>query len=315
MDFDQTGMFTRAEALAAGFTDDHLRRARAEGVLTTVRRGHFMRTEVFAALDPRARHVALARAIHSESSSGVALSHVSAAVVHGMETWDIPLEKATFTVNRSYAGKRGRRRVLHGSLIDPSELTEVDGLPVTTPARTVVDLARSLPLIPAVCLGDHALRLGLTDPLELAHAVDTARSRTGIAKARHAVQLMAAAGVSVGESRSRLHLGTLPLPRPLIAQWVYDDAGTLIGRAPFLYPEHGVVGEYEGEGLHGAELTVPQLEVRLRRKRMDEMGWTIARWGWPDLSSVHTVTERIARAFVLAASRPAPSGTFASECR
>lgn len=315
MDFELPSMFSRSEALASGYTDDDLRRARAEGRIRTVRRGHFVRTDVYDALDPQARHAALARAIHAESGSSVVFSHVSAAVLHGMQTWDVPLDKATFTVGRTYAGKRSRQRILHVAPTPATELTEVDGCPVTTPARTVVDLARSLPLMPAVCVGDHALRAGLTDATELGAALAGARTRTGIAKARQAVGFMTSASASVGESRSRLQLDTLPLPPPLLAQWVYDDTGVLVGKAPFLYPDHGVVGEFEGEGLHGADPALPSLDDRRRRKRMEELGWTVVRWNWQDLSSPRVLTDRVARAFVVSSAKRAPLGSFTAECR
>ena len=42
----------------------------------------------------------------------------------------------------------------------------VDGIPVTGPARTVVDLARAVPFAPGVAVADAALEAGL-DPAEL----------------------------------------------------------------------------------------------------------------------------------------------------
>lgn len=310
MDFELPSMFSRSEALASGYTDDDLRRARAEGVLFTLRRGYFVRTEVYRSLDPGARHLALARAIHAESSSSVVFSHVSAAALHGLALWELPLDKATFTVERTYAGKRGRQRILRVAPIPPTELMEVAGLPVTTPARTVVDLARWLPVVPAVCLGDCALRLGLTDRSELADVLSGARTRTGIARARQAVKLMSVGSASAGESRSRLQLDALPLPPPLVGQWVYDEDGVLIGRVSFLYPDHGVIGDFEGIGVFGAEPVMANLEDRRRHKRMQELAWTVVRWNWRDLSSPRALTERIAQAFVLASAKRAPAGTF-----
>ena len=310
MDFDQNHMFSRTDALARGYTDDDLRRGRASGELVTVRRGHFIRAEVYRTLDAHRRHAVLAEAIFAESSADTVFSHVSAAVLHGMETWDIPLDKVTFTIGRSYAGKRGRQRVLHGSPVPSSDLMTLNGFAVTTPARTVVDLARSLPLHPAVCVGDYALRTGLTTHAQLLTALDDARNRTGVAKARQAVGSMSPRSQSAGESRSRMQLDTLPLPPPQLGQWLRDEFGLLVARVPFLYPDHGVVGIFEGQGLYGADPVIADVDCTRQRKRMRNLGWVVVQWNWEDLAFPRELTDRIARAFVRAAGLPAPRGSF-----
>lgn len=312
MDFEQTEMFSRVEALARGHTDDDLRRGRASGLLVTVRRGYFIRADVYRTLDPHRRHSMLAEAIYAESSADTVFSHVSAAVLHGMETWDIPLDKVTFTIGRSYAGKRGRQRILHGTPVPEGDLTVKDGFPVTTPARTIVDLARSLPLEPAVCIGDYALRTGLTTHDELSHALGDARTRTGVAKARQAVSFMTASSASAGESRSRMQLDTLPLPPPLLGRTLYDEFGVALASVPFLYPDHGVVGIYEGQGLYGSEAVVTDLHDKRIRNHMQDLGWVVVHWNWEDLSTPRELTDRIARAFLLAASQHKPRGSFAA---
>lgn len=303
-------MFSRTDALAAGYTDDDLRRGRGHGELITVRRGYFVRADVFRTLDAHARHLLLAEAVHSESSSNVVLSHVSAAVLHGWETWDIPLDKVTLTVGRTYASKKGSRRVLHGSHIAADEVTTIRGFPVTTPARTVVDLARSLPLIPAVCVGDRALRSGSTTHDELMRALTEARTRTGIAKARQAVSFMTDRSKSVGESRSRMLLDTLPLPPPQLGRWVYDSSGMPVAPVTFLFPDHGVAALFEhSDAGSGAPV---DLDRSRSRKHFADLGWVVVRWNWTDLALPRELTDRIARAFVQAASNRAPVGSVGS---
>lgn len=310
MDFDQAGLFSRTDALRDGYSDDDLKRARSLGELHTVRRGYFVRTSVLDTLDASARHLMLAEATYTESSSKAVFSHVTAAVLHGMEAWDIPLDRVTLTIARNYASKRGKQRVLHGSPLSEDDVTLTRGFPVTAPARTLADLARTLPLAPSVCVGDHALRAGLVTGEQLHGAVDDARNRTGIAKARQAVRMMSSRSASVGESRSRMLLDTLPLPPPLLGQAVYGDDGTYVGRAGFLYPDHGVIGEYEGDGLYGADPAPLDIDDRRRRHYFEDLGWVVVRWNWQDLSSPKDVTERVARAFVVAANRLMPRGTF-----
>ncbi len=306
-------MFSRNDALNAGYTDEDLKRARSHGELHTVRRGYFIRTEVLITLDPHARHLILAEATFSESSSKAVFSHVSAAVIHRMQTWQIPLDKVTLTIDRTYASKRGRQRVLHGSPLPEEDFTEVDGLPVTTVPRTIADLCRTTPLVPSVCLGDQAIRAGMVTMEELHIALDAARNRTGIAKARQAVALMSDRSASVGESRSRMQLDTLPLPPPLLDQGVYDDGGARVGRAGFLYPDHGVIGEYEGSGLYGADPMPSDIASKRRRNRLEDLGWVVVRWTWQDLATPEAFTNRVARAFVHAAANKVPRGSFIAD--
>ncbi|MDJ0393921.1 type IV toxin-antitoxin system AbiEi family antitoxin domain-containing protein [Rhodococcus sp. G-MC3] len=312
MDFDQPGMFSRSDALHAGYTDEDLKRARSQGLLHTIRRGYFLRTEVLRSLDPHARHLILAEATYSESSSKAVFSHVTAAVLHRLETWQIPLDKVTLTIDRTYASKRGRQRVLHGSPLPDEDFTEIDGFPVTTVSRTIADLCRSMPLVPSVCIGDYALRTGLTTMDELHSAVGSAKNRTGIAKARQAIGSMSEASASVGETRSRLQLDTLPLPPPLLDQRVYDEEGSLVGSAGFLYPNHGVIGMFEGTGTYGADPTPPDFEGRRRRHRMEDLGWIVVRWNWQDLDTPKALTNRVARGFVRAAENKVPRGRFSA---
>jgi hypothetical protein len=165
-----------------------------------------------------------------------------------------------------------------------------------------------LPLIPSVCLGDHALRTGLTARLELIDALDAARNRTGIDKARQSVAFMSDHSRSVGESRSRMLLDTLPLPPPLLDRWLFDDDGEPVGRVPFVYPEQGVVGEYLGTATQSAEPSTHDLANARSRKTMEELGWVVVQWTWPQLDSPRELTDRIARAFVRAAALPTPRG-------
>lgn len=47
--------------------------------------------------------------------------------------------------------------MVHGAPLDISDVTVIDGLAMTSVARTVLDLARTLPMEQAVACGDRAL--------------------------------------------------------------------------------------------------------------------------------------------------------------
>ena len=90
------------------------------------------------------------------------LSHGSAAVLHGLPVWPAAVERVHVTRNRRGGGiKRGVVQV-HGAPLAAPEIVLIDNMPVTSLCRTVLDLARALPMTQAVAAGDRALALGLT---------------------------------------------------------------------------------------------------------------------------------------------------------
>ena len=74
---------------------------------------------------------------------GAVLSHDSAAALWGLRS------PASTAIDVSIASRNGRERrrgiVVHHVLLDRSEVAEHAGIPVTTPARTLLDLAAILP--------------------------------------------------------------------------------------------------------------------------------------------------------------------------
>ena len=74
---------------------------------------------------------------------GAVASHAAAAVLWALRPW----KPAAVDVTVPGRGGRRRRRgiVVHRSALEASEVTTLDGIPVTTPARTLVDLADVVP--------------------------------------------------------------------------------------------------------------------------------------------------------------------------
>ena len=83
-------------------------------------------------------------------------------------------------------------------------MTEVDGIPVTTPARTIVDVARSSPFTGAGCAADEALRRNLCSSGDLASELEAAAGRVGIARARAVVAFEEALRIDPEYSMARL---------------------------------------------------------------------------------------------------------------
>jgi hypothetical protein len=113
-------------------------------------------------------------------AAGSVVSHLSAAVVHGLPVFADQLDHVQLTRDDVAGGKRRGRLHLHAAPLDPTEVVKINGIATTSMARTVVDLARSIAFDRAVVVGDAALRQKL-DTKALADSVGRAGGRPGVA--------------------------------------------------------------------------------------------------------------------------------------
>jgi very-short-patch-repair endonuclease len=133
----QHGIVTRAQLLEVGLTDQGIARRVEDGRLHRVHQG------VYAV--GRQTLTTQGRFLAAVVSCGpaAALSHIAAAILWGLlrdRGWRIDV-----TVPRG--GQRRRRGpvIIHRSALPDSDVTVKDGIRVTTPARTLIDLADVLP--------------------------------------------------------------------------------------------------------------------------------------------------------------------------
>lgn len=281
---------------AAGFSTAELARLRRRGELVHLRRGAWLPADPD---DDAARHRLLLAATLALVVDGV-VSHASAAVLHGLPTFG-PLDR----VHLTRPDGRGKRRGyvhLHVAPLAPAEVVERDGVVVTSLARTVLDLARTLPYAEAVATADAALRLGL-DRAELAEVLGRAGRRPGIGAARRVVGFADGRSESVGESFSRVVLHRIGLPPSTLQLEVRDEAGVLVGRCDFGWEEHQTVGEFDGRIKYGRLLRPDQRveEVvwaeKQREDAIRDLGRQLARWTWADLHRERLLEDRLRRAF------------------
>ena len=243
------------------------------------------------------------RAAARELDVDAIVSHVSAIVWYGLPTWSIPLNRVHVTRSRAYGSRRSRHVHVHAATLDPAEIAVVDGVLVTSPARAVVDVARTVPFEQAVVVVDAALAIGLVDAGELTKVLERLARRRGVPVARRALAFGDARAESVGESRSRVALLRAGLPVPELQHEVRDPAGRLIGRVDFAWPDHGVLGEFDGKIKYGRVPPSPGrspgdvvFEEKVREDKLRGEGWEMVRWTWHDLAAFDQVTARWWRA-------------------
>lgn len=140
----QWGMVTTRQALSLGVDDVTLHRLRAAGLLETVRHGVHAATSSPAS-DARQEQAAWL-SLRPDTAAwerpqldpdGGVISHQSAARLHGLG--DLPNTRVEMTVPRRRTMRDPGVWLRKAELTD-AEVTLLDGLPVTTAARTIRDL-------------------------------------------------------------------------------------------------------------------------------------------------------------------------------
>jgi len=166
----QWGVVSRAQLSGAGLDKDAVARRVARGRL------HRLHPGVYAvghtALRAEARWLAAALAC----GPGAVLSHVTAGAIWDLRPASTAAIDVTVPSGAGRAAPHGVRLHRHAAL-RPEEVTVRDGLPVTTPARTLLDLAATRPRRELERALDQAEVLQLFD-LGALHAVADGRAGT-----------------------------------------------------------------------------------------------------------------------------------------
>jgi hypothetical protein len=279
------GVFTRAEALAAGYSHAEIVARLRRGTWLTIRRGVYAAAE--CSTTDRAR-MAAALAVLPRTS---ALSHRSAAVLHGLPLVGTETPVAEVTVPGA-AGRRRRDLVVHGRSLPTDHVEHKFGMRVTTLARTAVDLARQLPFHASVTVADAALRAGAAP--DVLHQLVTELVGPFSRRARRALAFADGRAESPGESLSRVAIASHGLPVPELQVPVANGGGAVIARVDFLWRRERTIGEFDGK-LKYASPDVLWAEKR-REDALRALGFTVVRWVWQDVWSDFATTAARLRA-------------------
>jgi hypothetical protein len=290
----------RRLAVAEGWSDDELARHVRGGDLTRLRRGAYLTGT--DALTSEARHRLLVSATMASLRRPAVVSHQSAAVLHGLPLWGVRLDRVHVTRRPPASSEVGRCLRSHVARLADHEVVEVDGLPVTDPARTALDLARSLPLEPAVVVLDAALHLKMVQHPLLADRAQEMTGTRGSRAATRALDMADARSESVGESRSRVLLHRLGLAPSTLQRIIRSGSRRELARVDFAWEEERVVGEFDGRVKYGRALRPGQdpgeavFEEKRREDAIRDEDWGVVRWIWPELVPGTVVGDRVRRA-------------------
>lgn len=288
----------RRRALIDGFTDADLQRLVRKGEWNRLRRGAYLPGKLPTNL--ATRHRLLVHATMRGLRSTAVVSHQSAAVLLGIPLWNVPLDTVHVT-RRPGATTRDRSRLrVHVARLRDDEIVHIGGLDVTSPVRTALDLARSLPFEPAVVALDASLHCRLIDHDQLRQRLFDLAGTPGSRAAARAIAFADSRSESVGESRSRVVLHSLGVTPPTLQLPITTALGT--SRVDFGWEQERVVGEFDGLIKYGRLLRPGQtpgdavIDEKLREDAIRAENWAFVRWIWADLSSPVRLARRIQQA-------------------
>lgn len=303
------GPFTAAQAHTAGFSKSDIRRLLRGGSWMALRRGVYIDAEALASVadDPRRRHaLEIAGLLLIVECDAVACG-TSAARLLGIETLTPPsAELAIVTGDHDVKGARRDGYVLRSAALPAHHRRVLNGVPVTSPARTAVDIARWSPLVDGVVVIDSVLRQCLATQRELHEVLCVSHSWRGIAGARRAIELSDRKADSVLESVSRvaMHEQGIPAPR---TQVLLGDRDGPFAQADFLWDEFRVIGEADGlakyEPSDGRTTREIMRAEKRREARLLDLGYDVVRWGWEDARDSPRLAARLRAAFARGAAR------------
>ena len=213
-----------------------------------------------------------ARAAWLYSRGKAVVAGVGAAAIHGSR-WisaDQDAELIWAEHRRMFDGLR-----IGFDKLAPNEIETVDGLVVTTAARTAYDLGRRAPFGTAVARLDALCRatgVGTSDITRLAERHGGAR---GIVQLRAVLDVVDAGAESPQETRTRLALMAAGLPRPQTQIEVVGSDGRVFARIDIGWARWKVAVEYDGEQ-HWSDERQRAWDIE-RQQLLEALGWTVIR--------------------------------------
>jgi hypothetical protein len=298
----QGGVILRGQALHLGVSPDEIRGRLTRKVWVRIRRGAYADRQHWLGLDAVGRHLMLCHAVRARLGPSAVFSHVSAAVILGLDVWGADLGEV-HVLRQSPSSPRREGGIAHHRwpAADVEPVAHGDFL-VTPPAWTVLGIAEVWGFEPGVVTADCALRHMLDRDLLLETFLPL-RDRPGARAAGRVVEFADGRAESVGESRSRVVLAHLGLPRPELQAVIIDDWGDA-GRVDFWFEKTRTIGEFDGLSKYklGAnddpeEAARIVTREKLREDRLRATGAEVVRWVWAELARSQLLAARLNAAF------------------
>ena len=260
------------------------------------------------------RHLLLIRATAPSVRQPVALSHRSAAVVHGLPFVGPPPDKVEVVDPRRARGEtsaflRVRAATTATTATDrwaglpPTMAVTFGGADATSLVRTLIDVASTLPIVEALPMIDAALHERRVLP-DMLHAELTSLQPSGHDKATAAVAMGSALSGSPAESICRVRFRQLRTPEP-VQQHTFARPGERTAVVDFWFPDQGVVVEVDGRAKYEDAAMLDgrtTADAHWQEKRREDFIRSfsevraVVRLSWPDLMDPERIRAALVRA-------------------
>jgi very-short-patch-repair endonuclease len=202
---------------------------------------------------------------------GAAISHRSAAPLWSFARTFVT-DEVEVTVEGRHAPRRPGPRLYSTRSFSPGEIRWVEGVPVTSPARTLLDIARFLTVRELETVVADAERRSLVARAQLVREVGRHRGRRGIATLRAVLETDPAFTRSGAERKLLALLRDASLPSPLTNARIGGH------EVDFLWPRERVIVEVDGYQWHSDRAAFER--DRLRDAELQALGYRVIRVTW-----------------------------------
>lgn len=287
---------------AAGLSKSQLYALVDSGELVKIRHGAYATSSVLARAetDPGLRHAVDVTAIMvTRMHKGIA-SHHSAALLHGLRLLNQP-PAGTVTLTVPPGTRTGRHRqapriICHAAQLPELQVTKRYGIPVTTAARAVADIARTTTFMEGVVVADAALYERHASKGELRRVLESCERWPGTSRARQVIDFADGLAESVLESCARVLFRQHGLPPPELQVHITGRDRTMIARVDFFWRRYGVIAETDG--LLKYDSGERAIAERRRDRLLQEAGFEVVHVTWRELfGDPARVAGRIREAF------------------
>lgn len=289
------GITTTAELLSAGKSTGQIRILTKRGTLIPVARGVYaLAAQARKNLGQTANGEQLLRMAGAlaVAGPGAVVSRQSAARLYGIDLVGVPSTDVTLNC-RPERGWKGRAGIhLYAAELPADQICTRAGMPVTTAARTVVDLARTLEFRAGVVAADSALHRKLTTKPELLAVLDSLSARRGKRRASEVVSFADHRAESPLESIARALFRDLGLPAPDLQAWLGGEDEP-IGRVDFYWEQYRTIVEVDG-AMKYDDPSRARYQLRRDAKFRAE-GFEVVHFTWQDINYAPLLVARLIR--------------------
>jgi hypothetical protein len=234
-----------------------------------------------------------AEAALSLSASGSYISHHTAA-----ELWGGVVPKCS-DVHLTVPGvsPRSRRRGIRAhATTSPTMTSRFQGLPISSPTQSFLDLANTLDLVELVVLRDSLVKGKHVTPDSLVMAASQ-WAGSGASRARRAARFVRKGVDSPKETQLRMLLVLAGLPEPTVNVIIRNLDGSWRMRFDLSCPGLKLIIEYDGR--QHAENNGQWRRDLIRREELDRLGWRLIVVTSDDLHDApQVVLERVREALI-----------------